>query len=110
MILGTSIVGGYIVMRGAAVIFGNYIDEDQFVDLIKSGEYEQIRDMKNGWVYAYLGLWLVTAFITNVLAIRKKKQLQKKLRKSKKMNISYLVYNFYNFNMYLIIWFCCLRI
>ena len=59
MILGTSLVGGYIVMRGVAVIFGNYIDEDQFVDLIKNGEYEQIRDMKNGWIYVYLGIWLV---------------------------------------------------
>ena len=61
MILGTSLVGGYRVMRGRgiSVIYGNYIDEDQFFDLIKSGEYEQIRDMKNGWVYAYLDLWLV---------------------------------------------------
>ena len=58
MILGTSLVGGYIFMRGVAVIFGNYINEEEFVDLIKNGEYEQIRDMKNGWVYLYVGIWL----------------------------------------------------
>ena len=46
-------------MRGVTVIFGNYIDESQFVDLIKNGEYEQLKEMRNGWTYAYLGLWLV---------------------------------------------------
>ena len=84
MILGTSIVGGYIVMRGAAVIFGNYIDEDQFVDLIKSGEYEQIRDMKNGWVYAYLGLWLVMiifGFYYQCIGHKKKEATSKEIEK-----------------------------
>lgn len=59
IIIGTSFLGGYIAMRGVTVIFGNYIDESQFVDLIKNGEYEQLKEMRNGWTYAYLGLWLV---------------------------------------------------
>lgn len=59
IILGTSFLGGYIAMRGVSIIFGNYIDEDQFVDLIKNGEYEQLKEIRNGWTYAYLGLWLL---------------------------------------------------
>ena len=58
MIISTSILGGYIAMRGVTIIFGNYIDEGQFVDLIKNGEYEQLEKLRNGWVYAYLGLWV----------------------------------------------------
>ena len=87
MILGTSIVGGYIVMRGATVIFGNYIDEDQFVDLVKNGEYEQIRDMKNGWVYAYLGLWVVMivfGFYYQCIGHKKKESNSKEIEKNSK--------------------------
>lgn len=87
MILGTSIVGGYIVMRGATVIFGNYIDEDQFVDLVKNGEYEQIRDMKNGWVYAYLGLWVVMivfGFYYQCIGHKKKESNSKEIEKKSK--------------------------
>ena len=28
-------------MRGVSIIFGNYMDEGQFTNLIKSGEYEK---------------------------------------------------------------------
>jgi hypothetical protein len=59
IIFATSFLGGYIAMRGVSVIFGNYIDEGQFVDLIRNGEYEQLKELRNGWTFAYLGLWLV---------------------------------------------------
>ena len=59
LIIGSSLLGGYIAMRGVSVLFGNYIDEGQFADLIKNKEYEQLKNLRNGWVYAYLGLWLV---------------------------------------------------
>ena len=63
VIFGTSIIGGYVAMRGVSFIFGNYMDEAEFVDLAKSGEIEQLKDIKNGWVYAYLGLWLVLSIV-----------------------------------------------
>ena len=59
VILGTAIIGGYIVMRGFTLIFDNYMELAEFADLAKSGEIEQLKEIKNGWVYAYLGLWLV---------------------------------------------------
>ena len=59
LIIGTCILGGYVAMRGVSIIFGQYIDEGQFVDLIKSGEIEELKEIRNGWIYAYLGLWLI---------------------------------------------------
>ena len=59
LIIGTCIFGGYLAMRGVIAIFGEYMDEGEFVDLIKSGEIEQMKEIRNGWTYAYLGLWLV---------------------------------------------------
>ena len=58
-IVGTSIVGGYVAMRGATVFFGNYIDEGQFADLIRNREYEQLEQFRNGWTYGYLGFWAI---------------------------------------------------
>ena len=62
LIIGTAILGGYIAMRGFTTIFGEYIDEGQFADLMKSGELEQLEEIRNGWVFAYLGLWLFLVF------------------------------------------------
>ena len=59
LIIGTCILGGYLAMRGVIAIFGEYMDEGEFVDLIKNGEIEQMKEIRNGWTYAYLGLWLV---------------------------------------------------
>ena len=59
LIIGTSLVGGYISMRGVALIFGNYMDEKQFADLVKNGELEQLKDIKSKWTYAYIGLWII---------------------------------------------------
>lgn len=87
MILGTSLVGGYVFMRGVAVIFGNYIDEGEYVDLIKSGEYEQLRDIKNGWVYLYLGIWLIMTvfgFYYQCIGHKKKESNSDEIEKKKK--------------------------
>ena len=59
LIIGTTILGGYVIMRGFTTIFGQYIDEGEFVDLIKNGELEQLKEIRNGWTFAYLGLWLI---------------------------------------------------
>ena len=87
MILGTSLVGGYIFMRGVAVIFGNYFDEEEFADLIKNGEYEQIREKQNGWVYLYLAIWLgmtVFGFYYQCIGHKKKESDSDKIEKTKK--------------------------
>ena len=59
IILGTSCLGGYLIMRGASLILGNYLDENAIIDLIKNQEYEQLVQIRNNWVYGYLGSWLI---------------------------------------------------
>lgn len=63
IIVCTSIIGGYCVMRGITLIAGNYVDFSEFVDLVKSGELEQLKKIKSYWVYAYLGAWIVVTFV-----------------------------------------------
>ena len=50
------------------------MDEAEFVDLAKSGEIEQLKDIKNGWVYAYLALWLVLSVVGIFYQCRKFKK------------------------------------
>lgn len=63
IIICTSIIGGYCVMRGITLVAGNYIDFSEFFDLVKNGELEQLKNIKNYWIYAYLGAWAVVAVV-----------------------------------------------
>ena len=63
VIIGTSIIGGYIVMRGVTLIFDNYMELSEFADLAKNGEWEELKNIRNGWVFAYIGLWLVLSIV-----------------------------------------------
>ena len=66
IILGTSCLGGYLIMRSISLIFGNYLDENAIIDLIKNQEYDQLLEMRNNWVYLYLGIWLVLTLIGTI--------------------------------------------
>ena len=61
LILGLSVFGGYLAMRGVSLVAGNYLDEGLVIDLIKNKEWEQLKQMRSPWVYAYLGSWAVLA-------------------------------------------------
>ena len=63
VIIGTSIIGGYIVMKGVILIFDNYMELSEFAGLAKNGEWEELKDIRNGWVFAYIGLWLVLSIV-----------------------------------------------
>ena len=63
IIMGTSILGGYLAMRGVSLIFGNYLDEGYLIDLIKNQEYDQLKDIRDGWVFGYLGAWALLSII-----------------------------------------------
>ena len=63
IIMGTSILGGYLAMRGVSLIVGNYLDEGYLIDLIKNQEYDQLKDIRDGWVFGYLGAWALLSII-----------------------------------------------
>ena len=61
IIISTSVIGGYLAMRGVSLVAGHYLDEGYIIDLIKSKEWEQLKEIRDGWTYAYLAMWLVLA-------------------------------------------------
>ena len=67
IILGTSLLGGYLAMRGVSLIVGNYLDEGYIIDLIKNQEYDQLKELRDGWVFGYLGAWTLLFIIGLVI-------------------------------------------
>jgi len=63
IIFGTSILGGYLAMRGVSLIAGNYFDEGLLIDLIKNQEYDQLKEIRDGWVFGYLGAWAILTVV-----------------------------------------------
>lgn len=78
IILGTAISGGYIAMRGVSFIAGNYLDEDYIIDLLKQKEFEQLKEIRDGWTFAYLGGWLVVSIAGVVVQCKRKKKTNSK--------------------------------
>ena len=67
LILGLSVFGGYLAMRGVALVAGNYLDEGLVMDLIKNKEWEQLKELRTPWVYAYLGSWAALAVVGTIV-------------------------------------------
>ena len=63
IVIGTSILGGYLAMRGVSLVVGNYLDEGYLIDLIKNQEYDQLREIRDGWIFGYLGAWALLSIV-----------------------------------------------
>ena len=54
IILSTSILGSYIFIRGISFVAGGFPSEGEITDLIQRKEYDQLSELINGVVYAYM--------------------------------------------------------
>ena len=75
IILATSVFGGFLIIRGISLVVGHYLDEGLVIDLIKNKEWDQLKEMRSGWTYAYLGSWI--AFIVAGVFIQCKLKIKK---------------------------------
>lgn len=58
IIISTSIIGGFMIIKGASLFIGHFPDEQQIIELIKAKEYEQLTDILTYHTYIYLAAWL----------------------------------------------------
>jgi len=63
LILGTSFIGAYGVIRGISFMAGHFPDERQIIDLMEAGEYTQVSALMTWQVYVYL----ISALILGVI-------------------------------------------
>ena len=72
LIIGSAVFGGYLAMRGVSLVAKHYLDEALVIDLIKNKEWEELKDLRDGWIYAYLGLWGVLAAVGIIVQCKNK--------------------------------------
>jgi hypothetical protein len=72
IILSTSLLGGYLIMKGISIFSKNYLDEALLIDLVKNGEWEEFQHQRGGWSYFYLGLWAVLTIVGIYLQCKNK--------------------------------------
>ena len=78
IIIGTSVFGGYLVMRGISFVAGNYLDEGYVIDLLKNKEFEQLEEIRDGWIYAYLACWIILSILGIYIQCKKKDKEEEK--------------------------------
>ena len=76
IIVSTSVFGGYVAMRGVSFVAEHYLDEGYIIDLIKSKEWEQLKEIRDGWTYAYLAMWLVLSAAGIFIQCKSNKKLK----------------------------------
>ena len=86
VIIGTAVLGGYLVMRGISLVAKNYLDESLVIDLIKNKEWDELKDMRNEWIYAYLGTWAILTVVGIYYQCKNngKKKTNKDIKEKKK--------------------------
>lgn len=84
LILGLSVFGGYLAMRAVSLVAGHYLDEGMTIDLIKNKEWDQLNELRSGWIYAYLGSWLVLAIAGTIVQCRYHRKENQGIRTVKK--------------------------
>lgn len=67
VILSTSLIGSYGLVRGIGILVGNFPNERVIISLLQNGEKEQWSKILTPWLYAYLAGWILL-FIGGVAA------------------------------------------
>lgn len=57
-IIGTSVIGGYSIIRGISFVGGGFLSEQIIFDLISQKEMEQLENNLSFIMFSYLGGWL----------------------------------------------------
>jgi len=86
IILSTSIIGAYGMMRGLAIMIGYFPDERQVYQLMQNGEYDQVKALITWQVYLYMALFIILAILGIVIQIKywhKEEEEEKKEKEAK---------------------------
>ena len=59
LIVSTSIMGGYLIIKGFSFFCGHFPSESEIIELIKNREYDQLSQIMTYHVYIYLIFWVI---------------------------------------------------
>jgi hypothetical protein len=90
LVISTSIVGAYGIIRGASFMIGGFPDEREVYDLGQKGEWDQMSDLLSGYVYIYLGVFVVLSIVGMIIQFKyfydDEEKKEKKDEENQKLN------------------------
>lgn len=86
LISTTAIIGGYLIIRGISLYAEGFPNESVLVQLMKNGEYEEMKSYLNFKVYLYLIGWLVLVVIGIIVQININRETKDKDIDEKRIN------------------------
>jgi hypothetical protein len=66
VLVGTSLVGAYALVRGVSIFIGGFPNESTIIDLISKGEMEQLNELLQPLFYVYMAVWFVASIAASV--------------------------------------------
>ena len=79
LIFGTSIIGGYLIIKGISLILGHLPNESKIVDLIKNKEFDQLDEiLKDDRALYYYAGWLLIIVIGVIVQYKNNNEKKKK--------------------------------
>lgn len=60
-IVATSVIGGYLSVKGMSFIIGGFPDESKIFDLAREQEWDQLKKMITNWALFYFAVWILIA-------------------------------------------------
>lgn len=89
IIVATSLIGSYAIIRGISLYAGGFPDESYVIDLIRSEEYDQLKHVLKPVVYVYLVGWLVLFVLGLFVQNKLKKEQEEKMEFSENAKYYY---------------------
>ena len=66
IIVGTSLVGSYALVRGVSIFVGGFPNESTVIDLMSKGETEQLKELLTPLFYVYMAVWFVASIAASI--------------------------------------------
>lgn len=63
LVIGTAIIGAYLIVRGISLYAGGFPNESTVIDLIMKKEFDELEQFNTAIVYAYLGGFVLLAIL-----------------------------------------------
>jgi hypothetical protein len=70
LIISTSIIGGFFIIKASSIWIGHFPDEFQIIDLIKNKEWDQLSEISTWHTYLYLSCWVIISVIGMISQFR----------------------------------------
>ena len=89
IIVSTSLIGSYCIIKGISLYAGGLPDEAYVIDLIKNQEFDTLHQVLTPIVYLYLAGWLVIFMIG--LAVQNKLRNDQEKKTELDENVRYFI-------------------